>query len=73
MTFQTSVLSILLMQIFCRTIKKYDYIIGNLSFDKMKTSDPMLSIYRKNAINTHTTNIDSFFLNKALGIANLLH
>lgn len=49
---------------------KYDYIIGNPPFYKMKSSDSKLSIYRCNAINKSTTNICSFFLDKALNIGN---
>ena len=49
---------------------KYDYIIGNPPFYKMKSRNPLLNIYRKNAINTETTNICSFFLDKTLGIGN---
>lgn len=45
--------------------KKYDYIIGNPPFYKMKSSDKLLQTYRKNAINKETTNICSFFLDKA--------
>lgn len=49
---------------------KYDYIIGNPPFYKMKANNPLLSIYRKNAVNIATTNICSFFLDKALSIGN---
>lgn len=48
--------------------KKYDYIIGNPPFYKMKSTDKNLLIYRKNAINKVTTNICSFFLDKAMKI-----
>lgn len=50
--------------------EKYDYIIGNPPFYKMKASNSLLNIYRKNAINTATTNICSFFLDKAVRIGN---
>lgn len=49
---------------------KYDFIIGNPPFFKMKSSDDKLNIYRSNAINKSTTNICSFFLDKALSIGN---
>ncbi len=44
----------------------YDYIIGNPPFYKIKSSDSRLNFYRKNAVNKTTTNICSFFLDKAL-------
>lgn len=43
----------------------YDYIIGNPPFFKMKPSDKLLQIYKRDAVNTDTTNICSFFLDKA--------
>lgn len=46
----------------------YDYIIGNPPFFKMKSTNKLLKIYRNNAINQDTTNICSFFLDKALQI-----
>lgn len=49
---------------------KYDYTIGNPPFYKMKSSDKKLNVYRNNAINKDTTNICSFFLDKALTISN---
>lgn len=48
--------------------KKYDYIVGNPPFYKMKSSDKKLKVYREDAINKNTTNICSFFLDKALEI-----
>ena len=36
--------------------EKYDYIIGNPPFYKMKARNSLLNIYRKNAVNTATTN-----------------
>lgn len=50
--------------------KKYDYVIGNPPFFKMKSGDSLLNEYRKNAINKATTNICEFFLEKALKISN---
>ncbi|MFI3174377.1 MAG: DNA cytosine methyltransferase [Bacillota bacterium] len=44
---------------------EYDYIIGNPPFYKMKSKDSLLSMYKKRAINKNTTNICSFFLDKA--------
>ncbi len=48
--------------------EKYDYVIGNPPFYKMKSSDKLLNIYKKNAINKLTKNICSFFLEKSLNI-----
>lgn len=48
----------------------YDYVIGNLPFFKMKSSDKLLSKYKEAAINKETTNICSFFLDKAELIGN---
>lgn len=48
--------------------EKYDYIIGNPPFYKMKSNNGLLNVYRRNAINKETTNICSFFLDKALKI-----
>lgn len=50
--------------------EKYDYIIGNPPFYKMKSNNSLLSAYRRTAINKTTTNICSFFLDKALKIGN---
>lgn len=50
--------------------EKYDYIIGNPPFFKMKANNKLLKIYRSNAINQVTANICSFFLDKALSIGN---
>ena len=47
----------------------YDYVIGNPPFYKLKSNDKLLSLYRKNAINKKTRNICSFFLDKAISIA----
>lgn len=56
----------------CDPKEKYDYVIGNPPFYKMKASDPLLSLYRKKAVNTATTNICSFFLDKALQMGNYI-
>lgn len=48
----------------------YDYVIGNPPFFKMKSSDKLLSKYKEAAINKETTNICSFFLDKAELIGN---
>lgn len=50
--------------------KKYDYIIGNPPFFKMKSTNKLLDVYRREAINKTTTNICSFFLDKAINIGN---
>lgn len=49
---------------------KYDYIIGNPPFYKMKSANSLLNVYRTRAINKDTTNICSFFLDKAMHIGN---
>ncbi len=50
--------------------ERYDYIIGNPPFYKMNSKSRLLHIYRKNIVNTATTNICSFFLEKALTVGN---
>ena len=50
--------------------EKYDYIIGNPPFFKMKSTNKLLNVYRCNAINKATTNICSFFLDKAINLGN---
>lgn len=52
--------------------KRYDYIIGNPPFYKMKSDSELLQEYKKNAINKDTTNICSFFLDKAINIGNYI-
>lgn len=49
---------------------RYDYIIGNPPFFKMKAANKLLNVYRRNAINKSTTNICSFFLDKAVDAGN---
>ena len=48
--------------------KRYDYIIGNPPFYKMKTSDK-LNLYKSFAVNKDTSNICSFFLDKAVSLS----
>lgn len=50
--------------------EKYDYIIGNPPFYKMKANNVKLSAYREAAVNKFTTNICSFFLDKAMQVGN---
>ena len=50
--------------------EQYDYIIGNPPFYKMKSANTLLNVYRQKAINKDTTNICSFFLDKAMSIGN---
>lgn len=50
--------------------ERYDYVIGNPPFFKIKSSNKLLNIYRRNAINKSTTNICSFFLDKAINLGN---
>lgn len=52
--------------------KKYDYIIGNPPFFKVPSTDKKLRKYRKNAKNLCTTNICSFFLDKAVNLGNYI-
>lgn len=49
---------------------RYDYIIGNPPFYKMNPKDSLLSLYRNHAVNKETTNICSFFLDKAITLGN---
>lgn len=46
--------------------ESYDYVVGNPPFYKMDTKDTRLAVYRNNAINKSTTNICSFFMDKAV-------
>ncbi len=48
----------------------YDYIIGNPPFYKMNSKNGMLKVYKKYSKNYETTNICSFFLDKAVDIGN---
>lgn len=48
---------------------RYDIVIGNPPFFKLSASDSLLNEYRKSAINKKTTNICSFFLDKAVSVA----
>lgn len=50
--------------------KRYDYIIGNPPFFKMKSANTLLNVYRRKAVNKDTSNICSFFLDKAIEIGN---
>lgn len=48
---------------------RYNLIIGNPPFKKLKQTDEMLKTYRELAVNKASNNICSFFLDKALDIA----
>ena len=48
---------------------RYDLIIGNPPFLKLKHTDPLLKMYLSEAINKNTSNICSFFLDKSLRLA----
>jgi len=50
--------------------KRYDFIIGNPPFYKMKSTDKLLKKYKLEAINKSTTNICSFFLDKIVSLGN---
>lgn len=52
--------------------EKYDYVIGNPPFYKMKGSDKLLKEYRHAAVNKNTTNICSFFLDKMVSLADYI-
>ena len=47
---------------------KYDYVLGNPPFGKIKNTDPKLFVYRSRAKNKSTANICSFFLDKAVDL-----
>lgn len=49
--------------------ERYDCVVGNPPFYKMKRTDKLLKHYQSDAINTQTTNICSFFLDKAARIS----
>lgn len=51
---------------------KYDYVIGNPPFCKMKSGDKLLKKYQKEAVNKNTTNICSFFLDKLVDLADFI-
>lgn len=48
---------------------KYDLVIGNPPFNKLKANDINLNMYLLNVYNTYTTNTFSFFLEKAMQIS----
>lgn len=48
-------------------VKRYDLVIGNPPFSKLKTKDA--TVYLKNNVNKDTTNTFEFFLEKAISIA----
>lgn len=52
--------------------EKYDYIIGNPPFSKLKPSNKMLGVYRRGAVNKATRNTCSFFLDKAVDLGNYI-
>ena len=51
---------------------QYDLIIGNPPFNKLNHKDEQLFVYKFNAINKETTNICSFFLDKAVTLGNYI-
>ena len=51
---------------------QYDLIIGNPPFNKLSQKDEQLFVYKFNAINKETTNICSFFLDKAVTLGNYI-
>lgn len=52
--------------------RRYDLIVGNPPFYKMKRGDKRLKAYQAEAKNKETTNICSFFLDKAVDLANYI-
>lgn len=48
---------------------RYDFVIGNPPFFKMKSGAPLLKKYLQSAKNKKTTNICSYFLDKAIDLA----
>lgn len=50
-------------------LDRYDLVVGNPPFSKLKTSDANLSIYREGMVNQDTTNTFAFFLEKACRIS----
>lgn len=48
---------------------RYDLVIGNPPFSKLKSTDKKLKLYMENAYNKDSTNLVSFFLEKILNIA----
>lgn len=52
--------------------KRYDYVVGNPPFYKLKSSDRLLNVYRTAAINKTSSNVCSFFLDKAVDIGNVI-
>lgn len=51
-------------------LEKYDLIIGNPPFSKLKETDANLKVYRKNAYNKESNNTVSYFIEKSLNYAN---
>ena len=51
---------------------RYDYVIGNPPFFKMKSGDKNLKKYQDAAINKETVNICSFFLDKLVSLADYI-
>ena len=51
---------------------RYDYVIGNPPFFKMKSGDKNLKKYQDAAINKETANICSFFLDKLVSLADYI-
>ena len=52
--------------------KKYDLVIGNPPFGKITKSSKINLEYKKDAINKDTSNICSFFLDKAIKVGNYI-
>lgn len=53
-------------------VRKYDFIIGNPPFGKLKIANSKLKEYKKKSINKDTTNICSYFLDKAISISDVI-
>lgn len=54
------------------TAVRYDYVVGNPPFGKVSGNQEKLKQYKNSAINKETNNICSFFLDRCLGLANVV-
>jgi len=52
--------------------KKYDIVIGNPPFEKLSGKNESLQLYKKQVYNNQTSNIASFFLEKALKVGSFV-
>lgn len=52
--------------------KKYDVVVGNPPYKKLRKGKEFLSVYKAEAYNTDTNNIFSFFIEKSMKIGNVV-